>query len=469
MNDHYQTLILGGGLSGLAVAHTLRQNDPRHRFAILEKSDHTGGVIRTHREQGYVTETGPHGFLDNCQESKQILAETGLDRECVKAPLIDFVRYVYLHDRLNLIPQTPGKILWAPLIPWQAKLRVLAELWQPILTGEPTVAKWINHRFGPALLPFVDAVYTGTYAGDFDRLTIDSVMPGARALEKEYGSVLRGLFATMRQKKRREKGEKKVAFKMPAMTSFPAGMQRLPEKLTEPLTVGTDLHLNTEIKAVQAEATGWQVHTKRGVFHAKNIVFALPINASLQLLGPMDSNLPEKHIPETWIATVVFGFDNSVKLPAGFGYLTPEQEQRFALGSLFSSNMFPGRAPEGHIVFETLVGGRRHPERLKLDDATLTRKTLEDVRQILKLTKEPAYTTILRSNGGIPQLERNYPQLLKWRKYFLAAHPGLHIIGFGWEGIGLNDMMKHADRAARAVLSSSIAGQAGVEVKGVYF
>ena len=69
----------------------------------------------------------------------------------------------------------------APLIGWQSKLRVLAELWQSPLKGEPTVAKWVSHRFGPALLPYLDAVYTGTYAGDFDRLTIDSVMPGARA------------------------------------------------------------------------------------------------------------------------------------------------------------------------------------------------------------------------------------------------------------------------------------------------
>lgn len=469
MNNHYQTLILGGGLSGLTVAHTLRQSAPRHRFCILEKSSHTGGVIRTHHEQGYIAEIGPHGFLDNCPESKQILAETGLDRECVQAPLIDFVRYVYLHGKLNLIPQTPSKVLRAPLIPWQAKLRVLAELWQPILHGEPTVAKWINHRFGPALLPFIDAVYTGTYAGDCDRLTIDSVMPGARALEKEYGSVLRGLFHTMRRKKRGEAGKEKAPYRMPAMTSFPEGMQRLPEKLTEPLSIGLDLQLNTEILAVQTDATGWQVHTSRGLFRARNIVFALPINAALRLLGAMDSSLPEKTVPETWIATVVFGFDESVRIPPGFGYLTPEKEQRFTLGSLFSSNMFPGRAPEGHIVFETLIGGRRHPERLTLDDKTLTDKALEDVRQILRLTKEPAYTTVLRSHGGIPQLERNYPQLLLWRKKFLAAHPGLHIVGFGWEGIGLNDMMKHADHAARAVLSSSRIGQADAEVKGIYF
>ncbi len=469
MNKQYQTIILGGGLSGLTVAHKLRLHNPSHRFCILEKSGHTGGVIRTNHDQGYVTEIGPHGFLDNCQESKQILAETGLDSECVKAPLIDFVRYVYLNGKLNLIPQTPGKILRAPLISWQAKLRVLAELWQPTLEGEPTVAKWINHRFGPSLLPYIDAVYTGTYAGDFNRLTIDSVMPGVRALEKEYGSVLRGLVTKMLQKKRQGGGDSKAKLTMPAMTSFPAGMQRLPERLSENLTIGQDLQLDTNIIAVHAEQNGWEVITSKGKFHAQNVVFALPINAALKILEQIDPILPEKSIPETWISTVVFGFDDGVKLPPGFGYLTPEKEQRFTLGSLFSSNMFPGRAPQGHIVFETLVGGRRHPERLALNDENLTKNAFKDVREILKLNKEPAYTTVLRSGGGIPQLEKNYPQLLAWRQNFLSAHPGLQIVGFGWEGIGLNDMMKCASRAAEAVLSSTAATQHGSDVKGIYF
>ncbi len=193
MNNQLDTLIIGGGLSGLTIAHKLQQNAPRHRFLILEKEGRTGGAVQSHHEQGFITEIGPHGFLDNCPESRQILMETGLESETVKAPLIDFVRYVYLNSRLNLIPQTPAKILLAPLIPLSAKLRILGDLFKPPLAGEPTVAKWINYRFGPALLPFVDAVFTGTYAGDYDKLTIDSVMPGVRFLEKEYGSVIRGL------------------------------------------------------------------------------------------------------------------------------------------------------------------------------------------------------------------------------------------------------------------------------------
>jgi oxygen-dependent protoporphyrinogen oxidase len=468
MNQQCKTAIIGGGLSGLTVAHKLRLHSPNHSFLVIERNDRPGGVIRTHRENGFIAEIGPHGFLDNCPESRTILVETGLDRECVTAPLIDFVRYVYLHGQLNCIPQTPLKIVKAPLIPWSAKLRVLAELWQPVLAGEPTVAKWAKHRFGAALLPYLDAVYTGTYAGDFDRLTIDSVMPGVRALEKMHGSVLRGLFARMREK-RKEADKSGKNFSMPAMTSFPGGMQRLVEKLAEPLRSGENLLPKTTVTALYPDGGSWRVVTDKGEINATNVVCALPINAALRLLAGFTSTMPLQRLGEAWINTVVFGFTDRTVIPPGFGFLTPEVEQRFALGTLFSSNMFPGRAPAGHIIIETLVGGRRHPERLTLDDDTLMQNAYDDVSDILQIKEQPVYTRILRPGGAIPQLERSYPQLLAWREKLLANHRNLFICGFGWEGIGLNDMMKTATRTAARLLAPAPRNGGEPELKGVYF
>ncbi len=467
MNTQYQTIIIGGGLSGLTVAHNLLQQAPKHRFLVLEKSGRTGGAIKTHHDGGYITEIGPHGFLDNCRQSKQLLKDTGLDEECVKAPLIDFVRYVYLRDKLNLIPQTPGKILLAPIVSWPAKLRVLAEFWQPVLKGEPTVAKWVSHRFGPALLPFIDAIYTGTYAGDYDRLTIDSVMPGIRALEKEHGSVLRGLLKKTLQRKKGAK--EKTTLRMPAMTSFPSGMQRLSDRLAENLSHGENLFTETCVTALHHSKNRWQIHTNKKSYQVKNIVLALPVNEALRLLSSVCDDIPQKAIPQARIATVVSGFKNSVALPPGFGFLTPEAEKRFCLGALFSSNMFPGRAPEGHIVFETLVGGRRHPERLDLDDQSLTRLALKDVQQILNIREKPTYTTVLRSKSGIPQLEQHFPALLKWKKKSETKHKGLHICGFGWGGIGINDMIKDGTEVAVSITTPAPTEGSGPEIKGVYF
>lgn len=467
MNTQYNTVIVGGGLTGLTIAHKLRLSAYGHRFAVIESSSSTGGVIRSHRENGFIAEIGPHGFLNNCKESREILEETSLDRECIQSPLINFVRYVLLDGKLRMIPQTPLKIMSAPLIPWSAKFRVAGEVFKKPLEGRPTVAKWVSHRFGDALLPFADAVFTGTYAGDLDLLTIDSVMPGVRQLEKEYGSVIRGVFSRALSR-RRDRGDSSSGFTMPSMTSFANGMERLPQRLSEYLTEGKDLYLNCQVEKVEFEDARWKVYTQSHTFLTDNLVLAVPANTAISLLNEILPS-PLSAIPESQIVTVVFAYGKGATLPPGFGYLTPEKENRFSLGTLFSSNMFPGRAPADHILFETLIGGRRHPERLQLSDEQLINNALADVKDILQLPGDPVYTQVLRPWGAIPQLEKDYLELLSWRDKLLDHYHGLHICGFGWEGIGLNDMMKHGVHVAEAIRAGSEKRPQRAEVKGVYF
>ena len=244
-------------------------------------------------------------------------------------------------------------------------------------------------------------------------------------------------------------------------------MERLPQRLTEMLGPET-LKLNSEAQSVQKTPQGWQVDTEHDSYLAANLVLALPVNQSLNLLATLDIEPPIKKIPEAWIATVVFGFDQAV-LPPGFGFLIPEREQRFSLGTLFSSNMFPNRAPDGHIVFETLIGGRRHPERLELDDETLIVSALADVKQLLELPDTPNYARVLRPSGGIPQLEKDYGRLLQWRNDLVASNGGLYVCGFGWEGIGLNDMIKTACSVAETIISQAAQTQEQAEAKKIYF
>ncbi len=461
------TLIIGAGISGLTLAWKLKQI-PGHSFLLLERSDRAGGAIRSHAEEGYLAEAGPHGFLDNCPESQQLLSETGLDQECLKAPLANFVRYVCMDGKLRLIPQSPPKILAAPLISPLAKLRVAGELFKKAMPGEPTVSEWISHRFGKALLPYVDAVFTGTYAGDLERLVIDGVMPGVRKIEKEQGSVIRGLIHKMRAAKKdaATSGKKKT---LPAMTSFPGGMARLPERLFENLGPN-EIRFNCPVTSIAKEGTLWRVDLGQESILCRNLALALPVNAALSLLSGVTDPPPLSKIPEARIATIGLGFGPEATLPPGFGFLAPEQEHRFCLGALFSSNMFPGRTPNGHILLEALVGGRRHPARLELDDKTLIQKAVDDLKQLLDLPKAPVYARVLRPGGGIPQLEKGYPGLLKWRNDLMQNEKGLYITGFGWEGIGLNEMIKTAFRVSAAIAQGEQdSGEQDAALKKVYF
>jgi oxygen-dependent protoporphyrinogen oxidase len=131
--------------------------------------------------------------------------------------------------------------------------------------------------------------------------------------------------------------------------------------------------------------------------------------------------------------------------------------------------MFPGRAPKGHVLMETLVGGRRHPDRLELDDEEMIEKVCNDLGQLIDLPEGPGFARVMRPRAGIPQLEEGYPALLQWRNDIQDAHHGLHVCGFGWNGIGINDMIKEAKKVADSVGEDSSRQEGKEEVKGVYF
>jgi len=463
----HDVIIVGAGLSGLAVARFLRDKRPELKLLLLESRDHPGGAIKSHSEEGYLAEWGAHGFLDNCLESRVLVHLAGLEQEVEKAPLSRFGRYICLEGRLRPIPQTPGKILRAPLVPLSAKLRVLADLWKKPLPGTPSVAAWVEHRFGARLLPFADAVFTGTYAGDIERLRIGAVMPALRAMEREHGSVIRGLLARRRSGEGRKK---KKGSGLPAMTSFTAGMSRLPQELAAPFVASRELMLRTAVRGIRRDGNAWLVETASNRFTGLHLVLALPVNPSLKLLASLDGTTPPplERVPEARIATVALGFDEQAAIPFGFGYLAPEQEQRFALGALFSSHMFPERAPAGRQLMEVLVGGRRHPERVDMEEKDLIRSVLDDLSALMDLPRQPLFARVLRPESGIPQLEEGYQELLAWRDNLEGNRDGLHICGFGWKGIGINDMAKEAWRVARRILSQELAREED-ELKGIYF
>ena len=455
METTHELIIIGAGLSGLSTAHFLLKMNPDLEMLIIEKDSRPGGAVQSFHDNGFLAEWGPHGFLDNTPESQEILKDTGLDQIAQKAPLGNFVRYLCHNGELVQLPQNPKKLLKTPLLSLSGKLRLLADLWKKPRHEDQTIGNWAAYRFGKEVLPLVDAAVTGTFAGDYERLSIDAVMPGVRQLEKECGSVLRGLI----KKKKQTQGPRRL----PAMTSFPQGMEQLIKVLAD----SKPIQFDTAAHTLRHSDDVWQIETNKETFRAKNLILALPVNLALKLLAPFSP--PVSGIPVARINTVVLGFSDTAKVPYGFGYLAPEKENRFALGTLFSTHMFPGRAPQGNILLEALVGGRRHPERLDLDDRTLVQQVYDDLRQLMELPEPPCFSRVLRSQSGIPQLEMDHPALLKWRTAVEQKNPSLSICGFGWDGIGMNEMIKAAKKVAEQTGTGIQSKQTEAKVKPVYF
>ncbi len=457
MTTLHDIIIIGSGLTGLSVAHFLEKLLPRQNIILLEKNDHPGGAIQSFRANNIQAECGPHGFLNNCEESRELLQDIGLSSTVQLAPLEDFSRFLCKNGKLTILPQHPGKFLASPLLSPLAKLRLLGDFFIKPISKDQTIAHWAGRRFGSAILPLVDAAITGTFAGDYQRLSIDSVMPGLRDLEKKYGSV----FQAMRHRKKKVAGKNSG---LPAMQNFPNGM----EELTRTLAKDKTIHYHQEVSKINRQNDQWQVETSKKVYQGRRLVLALPVNAALKLLSPL-AEPPVKEIPVARIANVVMVFGKEAEIPKGFGYLAPENEDRFCLGVMFSSAMFPDRTAHNTVLLEALVGGRRHPEHLDLNDQEIITRAVRDVSDLLSFTTPPTFTKVLRPAQGIPQLEMDHPALLTWRNNLIEKFNSLQITGFGWDGIGMNEMIKAAQKTALTMLKHGQDNETEKEVRAVYF
>ena len=125
--------IVGGGISGLAVAEAVRRRSLEAgqsvRVSVLEAQPHTGGKIRSAKESGFVVDTGPHGFLDKEPKMFELIERLGLSDQLIKANEASAKRYVLREGALREIPGSPPKFLVSDVLPFGARMRVLMEPW----------------------------------------------------------------------------------------------------------------------------------------------------------------------------------------------------------------------------------------------------------------------------------------------------------------------------------------------------
>ncbi|MCB1037873.1 MAG: protoporphyrinogen oxidase, partial [Acidobacteria bacterium] len=183
--------VLGGGISGLTAARRLRSFG---EVTVFEGRERLGGNIRTDDFDGCRVEWGPNGFLDNSPPTLELVADLGLTDRLVQARSQAARRFVYRQGRLRELPAKPPMFLLSDALPLLGRLRVLLE---PVAKGPPaeeeSVFDFARRRIGRSAAEIlVDAMVTGVFAGDPHRLSVAAAFPKLKALEANYGSLIRG-------------------------------------------------------------------------------------------------------------------------------------------------------------------------------------------------------------------------------------------------------------------------------------
>ena len=444
-SDVLDVLVVGAGISGLTTAFRLVRGGMR--VAVVEAAGRVGGAIETHTDGPWRFELGPNTVVESHETVGRLIHDAGLEGEKVSAAPSAKRRYLYKDGRLVPLPGGPPGLLTTPLFPLGAKLRLLKEPWigRPPEGTEESIADFVRRRLGQPFLDYaVGPFVSGVYAGDPERLSVRWAVPKIWTLERDHGSLLRGVLA-------RRKGPAPGG----AMISFRDGLEALPRKLAQEIG---DVRTGVAVRRIVLAAAGYRADTSAGTLEAKRVVLAVPADGAARILDEVTAGASRlfEQIPYAAVAVLALGWRRAdVGHPlAGFGFLAPRKEGLRSLGCLFPSELFPGRAPEDHVALAAFTGGRTDPEIVSWDEDRIATTLVDELRGPLSLQGEPAWTLVRRWPRAIPQYEVGHGRFVERAREIEHALPGLHLSGNFLGGVSVPNCIQNGTELAERMLGA---------------
>lgn len=483
-NTRVDVAIVGGGIAGMACAFALQEKAGEQpvRYALLERSDRWGGKLRTETIHGYgdapfIVEAGPDSFITQKPWGLQLARQLGLEGEFL--PTNDHKRKTFVLHKgrpmampdgvLLIVPTKFTPFALTPLISPLGKLRMGMDLFIPPRQDESdeTLADFIERRLGrEALDKIAEPLLSGIYNAEAEKQSMLATFPRFREMEKQHGSLMRGMLASMRARLTAPKASGANGSKPMAMfMSLAGGMERLIDALLPRLS--GDLRLKTGVQSIRRAEGGYRLALSDGAtLDAGAVVLAVPTFVAAGLLADIAPEATAKlgKIRYVSTGTISFAFkrDEIAHPLDGFGVVIPRSERRPINAITWTSTKFDRRAPDGYALMRVFFGGSRSPEMMERSDAEIERIARQELRAIMDVDAQPLFHRIYRMHNATPQYDIGH--LERVAAIEAALPPGVLVTGSPYRGIGIPDCIYQGQQAAEDVLRVAYSVSSGDKV-----
>lgn len=464
--------VIGAGISGLACAWRLAELQRRDRrdFEVLlfEAGVRPGGHIQTQKENGFILEKGPDSFISEKPAVLGLCENLGISSEIIGTENRHRRVFVAKNGRLVALPEgfyliapvDAVAFLRSPLFSAAGKIRMMLEPFvrRRASLADESIGGFIRRRFGREALERVgQPMLGGIYAGDPEHLSLAATLPRFRELEKNYGSVIRGLRnGALKKEKARQnfQGPRYGLF-----LSFREGMQTLTDAIASKLPAGC-VRLNARIKEIffMRRETGpsWRLTDEENqaeffdalclAVSARQARFLLA-GAAPELAGALGK------IPYQSVATLNLAYrTESIAHPLdGFGFIVPKSENRSMIACTFSGRKFKYRSPDGYTLLRVFVGGYAGKRYFEMDDESLKAAVHKDLSALLGIKKPALFSLLSRYPDSMPQYQMGHLDLVSQIRGRLNDHAGLYLTGSAYSGAGISDCVADAEAKAERI------------------
>ena len=461
--------VVGAGITGLSAALRLILKHDDIHVDIFEASSRAGGIIRTERRGGFLIEHGPDSFITNKPGGMQLYRDLGIadqligtDDEYRRSLVVHKGKPVPVPDGFMLMaPAKPMAILKTPILSLTGKLRLLSEAVRPKNQSDEdeSLASFVRRRFGSETLDrLVQPLVGGIYTSDPEKLSLKATLPRFITMEREHGSVMRATMAAARKSNEDASGSgaRYGLFAAPAdgLSSLIAALEA---RLRDSGRV--EMHFETPVRSVTpppGDNAAWSLvlaDDASGIKEFDRVLLTTPAWAAAKLLedcgdAALVQDLSSIEYASSAIVLSAHRVDDFKHPLDAFGVVVPAIEDRKVLAVSFTSRKFPDRAPQGHILLRTFVGGAMQPELFDASDADMISMVHHELKSLLGMQANPTFTIVSRYERAMPQYHVGHLDRVQRIEDRLAGHHGLELAGNAYIGVGIPDSIASGYAAA---------------------
>jgi protoporphyrinogen/coproporphyrinogen III oxidase len=521
--DTFHVAIVGGGIAGLSAAFYLqraaRAAAAPLRYTLIEREARLGGKIRTDTVDSaageFVVEGGPDSFVTQKPWGVQLARDLGLEDQLMGINEARHAVYVLVRGRpcpmpagmKLIVPTRLVPFMRSPLLSLRGRLRMALDLVIPPRRGgaDETLGDFISRHFGPeALDRLAEPLLSGIHSAAPEHQSLLATFPRFRALEEQYGSLIRGMLAqgrttnderrTTADKETSGQGDKETRESpISNLQSFdrlgtpPSSILHPPSskqssvvgssafatlrggvgELVRALVAALDGRLisGRGVAAIDRDSSSGRPYRLRlddgELIEADAVILTAPAFAAADLVAQFQPALADRLRAIRYVSTGVVSLayrDADLGDPLdGLGLLVPRSERRRINALTISSAKFAHRAPGGCALLRVFVGGSRTPETLDLDDHALLGLVRAELRDILHIDAAPLWSRVHRWQCAQPQYDVGHLDRVSALEALLP--PGLHLAGCAYRGVGIPDCIRDGQQAAEQALAHVLASR----------
>nr|AAF00194.1 protoporphyrinogen IX oxidase [Cichorium intybus] len=470
-------VIVGAGISGLCIAQALatKHASVSPDVIVTEARDRVGGNISTVERDGYLWEEGPNSFQPS-DAMLTMVVDSGLKDDLVlgdpTAP-----RFVLWGGDLKPVPSKPADLPFFDLMSFPGKLRAGfgALGFRPSPPDrEESVEEFVRRNLGDEVFErLIEPFCSGVYAGDPSKLSMKAAFGKVWNLEQNGGSIVGGAFKAIQDRKNSQKPPRDPRLPKPkgqTVGSFRKGQAMLPNAISTRL--GSRVKLCWKLTSIsKLENRGYNLtyETPQGFesLQTKTIVMTVPSYVASDLLRPLSLGaadaLSKFYYPPVAAVSISYPkdairadrlIDGQLK---GFGQLHPRSQGVETLGTIYSSSLFPNRAPPGRVLLLNYIGGATNPEILSKTEGEIVDAVDRDLRTMLirRDAEDPLTLGVRVWPRAIPQFLIGHYDILDSAKAALSSggFQGMFLGGNYVSGVALGKCVEAAYDVAAEVMN----------------